>query len=303
MDLNNEVLNFIEKIYETSDLNRLPKQFGGGRIFSAPVIGIAAGDDYIFQKFKEVVGAEHYTPLEMWNANNKPSVSEDKLRTVSIVFPFTNEIRKASLHPIIFHNFKLPAEIYSVARNYANYFKKYVMEQCIEFFERSGFQATAGMLSKDYTVIARDRFYSNWSERHIAFAAGLGSFSLHEGLITEVGCNIRLASVITDAPLMINLRKSDDPYANCLYYSKRTCKECIEKCPANAISESGHDKMICNDYRFKVARRMIPRLGSILKPFSRRINWEDREDTFPVGCGFCQFGVPCMDKNPVKERN
>jgi len=44
---------------------------------------------------------------------------------------------------------------------------------------------------------------------------------------------------------------------------------------------------------------MIPRLGPILKPGSRRINWKLKEDIFLVGCEFCQFGVPCTDKNPM----
>jgi epoxyqueuosine reductase len=301
MKLNNEILNFIQKLFNESNLNRLPEKFGGGKIFSYPLIGIASGNDYIFQKFKEVVGAEHYTPLEMWNNNNKPPVSMKKLRVISIVFPFTNEIREASLDPIMYHGYKLPAEVYSVARNYANSFKKFVMEECIKYLENLGFQATTGMLSKYFTIIAKERFYSTWSERHIAFAAGIGTFSLHEALITEAGCNVRLASIITDAPLTINNRKSDDPFSNCLFYSNGTCKECINKCPALAISKDGHDKMKCNEYRLKVARRMIPRLEGILKPYSRRINWKDREDNFPVGCGFCQFGVPCMDKNPTRK--
>ncbi len=49
----------------------------------------------------------------------------------------------------------------------------------------------------------------------------------------------------------------------------------------------------------KVARKMVPRLGSILKPDSRRINWKLKEDIFLVGCEFCQFGVPCTEKNPM----
>lgn len=301
MKLNNEILYFIQKLFNESNLNRLPEKFGLEKIFSHPIIGVASGSDYIFYRFKEVVGAEHYTPLEMWNNNNKPPVLVESLRVISIVFPFTNKIREVSLIPIIDHEFKLPAEIYCVARNYANSFKKFVMEECINYLENLGFQATTGMLSKHFTIIAKERFYSTWSERHIAFAAGLGTFSLHEALITEAGCNVRLASIITDAPVTITVRKSDEPYGNCLFYSSGKCKECINKCPALAITEQGHDKIKCNEYRLKVARRIIPKLEDILKPYQRRINWKDREDNFPVGCGFCQFGVPCMDKNPTRK--
>lgn len=300
--LNNQLTLFIKDIFENSELNKLPEKFGAERFFADPIIGIARGDDPMFQKYKEVVGPEHLTPLEMWIENGLDIISASHLYTISIVFPFVERIRKeGSEKQITKARIKLPAEIYSIARNYANDFKIFVMEQVINFFKERSYNATAGMLSKAFTIIAKGRFYSTWSERHVAFAAGLGTFSLHEALITEVGCNVRLASVITNAPLEITKRKSDGPYGNCLFYAKGTCKECIIKCPANAITEKGHDKVKCNNYRLKVARRMIPRLSPLLKPYLRRINWRDRDDTYPVGCGFCQFGVPCMDKNPVKE--
>jgi len=38
---------------------------------------------------------------------------------------------------------------------------------------------------------------------------------------------------------------------------------------------------------------------SLLKPTIRRVNGELRPPIYPVGCAFCQFGVPCMDKNPT----
>jgi hypothetical protein len=43
---------------------------------------------------------------------------------------------------------------------------------------------------------------------------------------------------------------------------------------------------------------MLERIGNILKPHIRRVNWVLRPESYPVGCAFCQFDVPCMDKNP-----
>ena len=37
---------------------------------------------------------------------------------------------------------------------------------------------------------------SNWSERHIAYAAGLGTFGLCDGLITPLGKAMRCGSVV-----------------------------------------------------------------------------------------------------------
>jgi hypothetical protein len=299
--MNSPLQNFLEDFFENSELNRLPKEYGGGNIFSSPLIGVTSGDDLIFQKFKEVVGPEHLTPTELWLACGQKVVPSSQLRVVSLVFPYVKKIRDEGQNPIVLSKVTLPAEIYSVGRNYANPFKKETCRQIVKFFKKNGFNAVAGMLSEVFTIITKGNFYSNWSERHIAFAAGLGTFSLHDGLITEVGCNIRLASVITNAPLEITHRKSDDPYANCLYYAEGNRKECVKKCPAEAITENGHDKIKCYNYGQKVARKMIFRIGPILKPHIRRVNGKQRSPVFPVGCALCQFGVPCMDKNPTIE--
>jgi epoxyqueuosine reductase len=298
--MNSEIIQFLEQFFADSKLNRLPENYGGGRIFSSPLIGVANGNDPIFKRFKEVVGPEHLTPIEMWISNDKGKLNDANLRIISIIFPFVEKIRKEAQNPTKLSNFLLPAEIYSVGRNYANTFKQKTCEATIQFLEGKGFNAVAPMLSDKFTILVKEKFYSNWSERHIAFATGLGTFSLHEGLITEVGCNVRLASIITNAPLEITSRKSDDPYTNCLYYAEGNCRKCEEKCPANAITEKGHDKVRCHYYCEKVQRKMIKRIGSILKPHSRHVNGKLRPPSFPVGCAFCQFDVPCMDKNPVK---
>ena len=294
-----DLYNYLELFFETSELNRLHKNYGGGKIFNNPLIGVSKGDDPIFQKYKDVIGPEHLTPHELWLAEGLEMIDDSKLRIVSIVFPYVDKIRNESKNIKKLSRVLLPAEIYSVGRNYANSFKQETCRHIIRFFEEKGYNAIAGMLSKSFSILVKENFYSTWSERHIAFAAGLGSFSLHEGLITDVGCNIRLASVVTDAPLTITTRMSDNPYGNCLYYSKGICRECEKRCPANAINENGHDKIKCYEYGQKVARKMIAKIGQILKPHVRCVNRNLRPPSFPVGCAFCQFGVPCMDRNPT----
>ena len=290
---------FLKGEFDKSELNRLPERFGGGNIFSHPLIGVAKGNDPIFFKYKEIVGSEHYTPLEMWLINGQKQLPASSLNIVSIVYPFTAEIRNQSISPLVLDKIVLPTEIYSVARNYAKDFRNYIMKQTIQFLQHEGYNAISGKLSEAYTLVTKKNFYSTWSENHVAFAAGLGTFGLHEGLITDLGCNVRLASVITDAPLLVTPRKSDEPYANCLYYAKATCRECAKNCPAKAITEKGYNKTKCNKYRNKVAREMVPRIKPLLKAYDRRVNWKYKAQNYPVGCELCQFGVECMDKNPM----
>lgn len=300
--MNTKVQQFLDELFAVNQLNRLPEQYGGGRIFASPTIGVAKGDDAIFARFKAVVGPRHLTPAQMWLQSGLPEVPDlaARLRIVSIIFPYADRIRAASETAR-----KMPAEIYCVGRNFANAFMDDVLAKTVAFFQANGFQATSGMRSPAFQIIVDEdlpSIYSTWSERHMAFAAGLGTFSLHEGFISQIGCNIRLTSVITDAPLKVTLRKSDDPYANCLYYTSGKCKKCADRCPADALSEAGHDKLKCYLYGRMIQQEMAGRLGGLLKPHLRYINGEEQW-SYPVGCAFCQFDVPCMEKNPVKPKS
>ena len=299
LSLNDEVLRFLEEEFEINDLNYLPEEYGGGKIFEKPLIGVAAATDPIFQKYKESLGSEHLTPLEMWLACDQDYVSVSELCIISVVFPFTQTIRMKSINHVKLRRITIPAEIYMVARNFGNIFKLDIIEKLIYFFTEKGFDAASGMLSDAYSIVMKGKFYTTWSERYIAFAAGLGTLGLHEGLITEAGSNIRLGSIITNAPLEITPRRSDEPYANCLYFAKGTCKECADRCPINAITDKGYNKIKCNKYRMKIARKTIPRLKSHLKSEMRRVNWKLNEESYIVGCEMCQFGVKCTDKNPM----
>jgi epoxyqueuosine reductase len=301
LKINEETLKFLEGIFESSQENRLPKDYGGGRIFSAPLIGVASGDDPIFQKYKDgIVGPKHMTPHEMWLASGLPDKDDlnARLRIVSIVFPYADEIREEGKNAD-----GIPAEIYCMGRNLANAFINQVLENTVGFYEDNGYQAVGGMISPAYQLNFRDGepgfIYATWSERHMAFAASLGTFSLHEGFITEAGCNVRLASVVTDAPLTVTPRKSDDPYANCLHFAGKKCMKCVSRCAGNALSEDGHDKLKCYLQGQVVAKEMEQRLGPLLKPHYRNIAGSAQK-SFPVGCALCQFGVPCTSKNPVK---
>jgi epoxyqueuosine reductase QueG len=302
--MNDQVLKFLNGIFETNELNMLPKKYDGGYIFDLPLIGVAAGNDYLFEHYKELVGYRHKTPLEMWTecGLNAPESGASALRILAIVFPYTIHIRHLAEK-----EYEVPAEIYSLGRNWATGFMAEVQAQTISWFQDQGYEAQAGVKSAVHTVIAlpeEKRLYSTWSERHMAFAAGLGSFSLHEAFISEAGCNIRIASVTTSAPLTVTYRHSEDPYHNCLHYNEKGCGKCIERCPAGALTVDGHDKMKCLTYLQKVEQINRERLGSLLKEYHRKVN--DSDTTYvPAGCAFCQFGVPCMSKNPMamKQRN
>ena len=113
----------------------------------------------------------------------------------------------------------------------------------------------------------RPPFSSNWSERHVAYAAGLGTFGLSRGLITRGGVAGRLTSVITELSLPVTPKQYSGLYDYC-----SMCGVCAEKCPGGAISlKHGKDHEKCSAF-----------LGTV------------RAENNPYfGCGKCQVGVPC----------
>jgi epoxyqueuosine reductase QueG len=125
---------------------------------------------------------------------------------------------------------------------------------------------------------------SNWSERHAAYAAGLGTFGLSDGLITEAGKAVRIGSVVVEADISITPRTAASHTANCLFHARGSCGTCIDRCPVAAISTAGHDKNICHAY-----------IRSVTAPYARQITGEQ-----VTPCGLCQTRIPCESRNPLK---
>jgi epoxyqueuosine reductase len=109
-----------------------------------------------------------------------------------------------------------------------------------------------------------------------------------------------LGSLLTHAPFEVTPRKTEDPYAYCLFYAKGICRQCAQRCPGGAITEKGHDKLACLRFLKAIEKEFNEKLGSVLKPDLKKVN-DQVTTTYPVGCAFCQFGTPCMDKNPMTE--
>ncbi|MEE8318290.1 MAG: hypothetical protein V3R36_01490, partial [Dehalococcoidales bacterium] len=70
--------------------------------------------------------------------------------------------------------------------------------------------------------------------------------------------------------------------SNCLFYVNKKCRACIDRCPAGAITENGHDKDRCADY-----------MNSDIKYLKEEYGVEIQ------GCGLCQTRVPCEFRNPA----
>jgi epoxyqueuosine reductase QueG len=115
-------------------------------------------------------------------------------------------------------------------------------------------------------------YTSNWSERHAAYACGLGTFSLSRGLITKKGVAGRFGSLITS----LRIAETGRPYTGLYDYCTR-CEACLRNCPVGAISrEKGKDHVACSQFLGRVKAENSPYYG----------------------CGKCQTATPCESGLP-----
>jgi epoxyqueuosine reductase QueG len=126
---------------------------------------------------------------------------------------------------------------------------------------------------------------SPWSERHVAYACGLGTFSLNDGLITPKGMAVRIGSVAVLLKLAPSERKYGHPKENCLLFRNEKCGKCIPRCPAGAITVEGHDKDRCQEYINSEPLK------------AKRLEYGLQNP--PPACGLCQTGVPCEFEIPM----
>ena len=270
-----EIIEKIQKLYQELPGNILPDQkevdplCRNLRMFDAPVPGFADAHDPIFEKFKTpgIVGPWYLTPSE-W----LPSAGT----VISLFFPISEEVRRSNGEA---------AGGASVQWMYTRYEGQQYIDRFMEAFsawlsasgsdslvpsssQRFGtIKAGQGPLLAPGETMPADTFSSNWSERHAAYACGLGTFSLTRAVITEKGAAGRFASVITEAKLPADKRNYSGVYDYCV-----RCGACIERCPVSAIDLlHGKDQLKCAGFNRQSLLEHSPRYG----------------------CGLCQTNVPC----------
>lgn len=269
---------------QESPQNRMPTP-DKDIIFSEPLVQFADGDDSIFSEYKGIIDPEHMTPREALakaydkNPNDLPA----RLSVISWILPITEKTRVSNRNET-----RVPSRLWSHTRWYGEIFNNTLREYTADYLVEKGYMATAPMMTPHFKMLSTDRgFCSNWSERHIAYATGLGTFSLSDGFITENGIAHRCGSVVTDLELPSSPRTATGPYANCLFHANENCGKCIKRCPAEAITEQGHDKDKCGQY--------LRDIGYSPQQLASGYDLE----TSVAGCGLCQTGVPCEAENPT----
>jgi epoxyqueuosine reductase len=255
-------------------------------MWDRPLVKFADGDDPLFTEYKKIIDPVHFTPREALaqGYNKTPGDLPERLAVISWVLPIAEETRKTNRSET-----KIPSRLWSHTRWYGEKSNDMLRKHMVEYLTNMGYLAVAPVLLPSFKLLGNGKDeYSNWSERHIAYAAGQGTFSLSDGFITERGIAHRCGSVVTSLVIPASPRKYKGPYSNCLHYRGMVCRACIKRCPAGAISENGHDKSKCMKYL----------VGIGYSPKQLSSSYDNEKSV--VGCGFCQTGVPCEYGIPLK---
>lgn len=272
--------SLIEDFISESPLNTM-KNKTGDPAWDEVEVGFASGADPIFQQYKEYVGPFHWTPWEVYHQNcSRDPANAGELTVISWVLPQRSDVKKSNRKSGTY-----PSEEWARIRIFGEEFNAALRRHVVSFLKENGHSAVAPMLAPGWTIVKSQQFSyaSSWSERHAAHAAGLGTFGLCDGLITRKGKAMRTGSVVAKISLPPTERLYSTHQAWCLFYAEGTCGKCIDRCPARAITQAGHDKEKCRQHLLR-AREYV----------KETYHFEG------YGCGLCQVAVPCESGIPVK---
>lgn len=261
---------------EASLMNKVAREkafrpeLAGMRIYDAPLIGYAAADDDAFAALR--------APQVRMEGFMMPCQWLEPARTViSLFLPFTQRVRDSNRK-----NRAWPSKEWLHARIEGQAMLVALLGHLQAALEAAGHACVIPVCDSRFWSVTnppapgQEGFTSNWSERHVAYVCGLGTFSLSKGLITEKGTAGRFGSLVTDLALPPSVRPYDVFDAYC---SK--CGACAKSCPAGAISVTqGKDHALCSAY--------LDQTRAIRKPY--------------YGCGKCQTGMPCEAAIPKARR-
>ena len=248
----------------------------GERLFAEPLFGYAKASDPLWEAVAENIGDILWRPEEAFERAFPGSKRDPSLLSVAVMLcPQTKATIEDQRNAVGF-----PAERWVRSR----FLHDQVIDPLCDFVTQAladaGIRATTPDHLEGFGMVPHPvhQLASQWSHRHAAFVAGLGTFGLCDGLITKVGKAHRLGSLVIEAPLAPTPRAYKGPYDYCLFHAKGRCAKCVDRCPAGALSKAGHDKILCQAFLASTT----PKINEL---------WPDLAGAY--GCGLCQSAVPC----------
>ena len=241
-------------------------------VWRTPLVGFADARCDGIKRLKELVSPEHVMPWE---------VLEDATIIIAYFVPFSKALGETNACT------GLASPQWALAYEQTNAMFNALNDNLIHKLRLAGYHAA---VSPEATTFDRDKLISHWSQRHIAYLAGLGSFGINNMLITKEGCCGRYSTIVTNLPVV-----ADHPIKTdyCLYKKNGTCGVCTRHCSSGALTCDGYDRKKCFAVLLKNAE--------VYTDFGSSYTNEDGTGSNSTGsevCGKCVVHIPCATCAP-----
>lgn len=232
-----------------------PEKKNVENIWKEPIVGFADAKGEYIQSLKTIIGEAHMLPEDFM---------ENPKIVISYYVPFTEET--AAINMNVEGN--MAAQEWSDAYNQTNTMIGDINQYIADLLTEMGYRAAV----PSGIVFDRELILSNWSQRHIAYAAGLGTFGINNMLISEKGCCGRYGSIVADIPVKPDSILTEE---RCLYKKNGSCKKCVSNCFSGALTTEGFDRKKC----YEICMLNDAKTGADV-------------------CGKCDIDIPCAFKMP-----
>ena len=192
--------------------------------YREPLIGYASASDPIFDEMKKIIGTHHLHPQEIF---------PEAKTVVSFFLPFEKELVKLNWRS------EKPVKEWIQAKGETDCLIGEINEKLKAELVKEGIKAVVPGIVFDYKSKGFDVV---WSHKSAAYAAGLGTFGVHQMLITKTGCAGRFGTILISAEIPPIPRPTEE---FCRYKKGEKCLVCVDRCPAGAITIKGLDKEKC----------------------------------------------------------
>ena len=233
-----------------------------------PLVGFADAKHPFVLNLKNIVGENHELPS---------GVLSDASIVIAYYVPFTKDLAKTNAAEP-----RLAAPSWALTYEETNAMFSELNAYLISYLTAKGYRAA---VSREASTFSSEKLISNWSHRHFAYAAGLGTFGINNMLITARGCCGRFSTIVTNLPIQADAPRQEEM---CLYKKNGKCKVCIKHCPVGALTETSYDRKKCY--------AMLKENAEIYTDFGSSYVDEGLEEANSVGsevCGKCITGSPC----------
>ena len=194
-------------------------------IWRRPIVRFAEATDPGFAELRRVVDPEHHVPQDFL---------PEARNVLSWFLPFQPEVGRNNLPG------ELSSPQWADAYLLTNEMAAWVNDRLTEWLQNEWGASAA--VPCDAGMISMDNPRSRWSQRHVAYLAGHGTFGLNNMLISDAGSVGRYFSVVTALEI-----PADEPVSEerCLWKRDGSCGMCVKRCAVGALTTGGFDRFRC----------------------------------------------------------